>query len=75
MKKQPVTVDASGFTELDYTPAETAPTGTWTVNLYIVGKDGRGTRHRLHHRVGQGVPARQHEGGCRACRRMSPTAG
>ena len=33
-----ITVDASGFAELDYTPAETAPTGTWTVNLYIVGK-------------------------------------
>jgi len=39
VKRQPVSVDASGFTELDYTPAETAPTGTWTVNLYIVGKD------------------------------------
>jgi alpha-2-macroglobulin len=39
VKKQPVAVDASGFTELDYTPAETAPTGTWTVNLYIVGKN------------------------------------
>ncbi|MGH6871476.1 MAG: alpha-2-macroglobulin [Rhizomicrobium sp.] len=38
VKKQPVSVDASGFTELDFTPAETAPTGTWTVNLYIVGK-------------------------------------
>ena len=38
VKKQPIAVDASGFTELDYTPAETAPTGTWTVNLTIVGK-------------------------------------
>ncbi len=39
VKKQPVSVDASGFAELGYTPAETAPTGTWSVNLYIVGKD------------------------------------
>ena len=39
VKKIPVSVDVSGFTELAYTPAETAPTGTWTVNLYIVGKD------------------------------------
>jgi hypothetical protein len=38
-KKLPVSVDASGFTAIDYTPAEAAPTGTWTVNLYIVGKD------------------------------------
>ncbi len=38
VKKQALTVDASGFAELDYTPAETAPTGTWTVNLYIAGK-------------------------------------
>jgi uncharacterized protein YfaS (alpha-2-macroglobulin family) len=39
VKKMPLTVDASGFTELQFSPAETAPTGTWTVNLYIVGKD------------------------------------
>ncbi len=43
VKKQKVTVDASGFAELDYTPAETAPTGTWSVNLYIVGKDDNET--------------------------------
>ena len=35
----PVSVDASGFTELAYAPAETAPTGTWVINLYLVGKD------------------------------------
>ena len=35
VKRQPVTVDASGFTELDYTPAETAPTGTWTASTSI----------------------------------------
>jgi hypothetical protein len=39
VKKLPVSVDASGFTAIDYTPGEAAPTGTWTVNLYIVGKD------------------------------------
>ncbi|MCI1042824.1 MULTISPECIES: MG2 domain-containing protein [Caballeronia] len=40
VKRQPVSVDASGFTELSYTPAESAPTGVWGVNLYIV-KDGK----------------------------------
>ena len=40
VKQQALTMDASGFGELDYTPAETAPTGSWTVNLYIV-KDGK----------------------------------
>jgi hypothetical protein len=39
VKKLAVSIDASGFTAIDYTPAEAAPTGTWTVNLYIVGKD------------------------------------
>ncbi|MGC1550547.1 MAG: MG2 domain-containing protein, partial [Rhodanobacter sp.] len=40
VKQQPLTMDVSGFGELSYTPAETAPTGTWTVNLYIV-RDGK----------------------------------
>jgi len=40
VKRLPMSMDASGFGELDYAPAETAPTGTWTVNLYIV-KDGK----------------------------------
>ncbi|WP_266168251.1 MG2 domain-containing protein [Dyella subtropica] len=40
VKQLPLSMDASGFSELDYAPAETAPTGTWTVNLYIV-KDGK----------------------------------
>ncbi|HEY2068384.1 MAG TPA: alpha-2-macroglobulin [Rhizomicrobium sp.] len=39
VKKLPLTVDASGFGELSFAPAETAPTGTWTVNLYLTGKD------------------------------------
>jgi uncharacterized protein YfaS (alpha-2-macroglobulin family) len=39
VKKVPVTVDASGFSELSFQPGETAPTGTWAVNLYLVGKD------------------------------------
>ncbi|WP_414447280.1 MG2 domain-containing protein [Burkholderia sp. 22PA0099] len=38
--RPPVSIDAGGFTSLDYTPAETAPTGAWTINLYIV-KDGK----------------------------------
>ena len=40
VKQLPMSMDASGFGELEYGPAETAPTGTWTVNLYIV-KDGK----------------------------------
>ena len=39
VKKLPVTVDASGFTELAYQTSETGLTGTWTINLSIVGKD------------------------------------
>ncbi|HEX7814150.1 alpha-2-macroglobulin, partial [Dyella sp.] len=40
VKQVPLSMDASGFAELEYAPAETAPTGTWTINLYIV-KDGK----------------------------------
>ncbi|RDU99070.1 alpha-2-macroglobulin family protein [Trinickia dinghuensis] len=40
VKRMPVSVDDSGFSEVSYTPSETAPTGTWTVNLYIV-KNGK----------------------------------
>ncbi|WP_456299701.1 MG2 domain-containing protein [Paraburkholderia bannensis] len=40
VKRMPLAVDNSGFSELAYTPSETAPTGTWTVNLYIV-KNGK----------------------------------
>ncbi len=36
VKQLPLTMDATGFGELSYTPAETAPTGTWAVNLYIM---------------------------------------
>ena len=35
VKRQSVTVDAAGFTAIDYTPPETAPTGAWAVSLYI----------------------------------------
>ncbi len=40
VKRQSITMDTAGFAELDYAPAETAPTGTWTVNLYILDKNG-----------------------------------
>ena len=43
VRHQPVTMDASGFAELVFAPAETAPTGTWTVNLYLMGKDNHET--------------------------------
>ncbi|UPG85900.1 alpha-2-macroglobulin [Luteibacter aegosomatis] len=35
-----VSMDTAGFAELDYTTAETSPTGNWTVNLYIA-RDGK----------------------------------
>ena len=42
LKQLPLTMDGSGFGELSYATLETAPTGTWTVNLYIArnGKPG-----------------------------------
>jgi uncharacterized protein YfaS (alpha-2-macroglobulin family) len=40
VRQQPLAMDASGFGELSYTPSETAPTGNWTINLYIA-KDGK----------------------------------
>jgi len=42
VKQLPMTMDGSGFGELSYATAETAPTGTWTINLYIArnGKIG-----------------------------------
>ena len=40
VRQQPVSMDQAGFAELDYTTAETSPTGNWTVNLYIA-KDGK----------------------------------
>jgi uncharacterized protein YfaS (alpha-2-macroglobulin family) len=43
VKKIPLSVDVSGFGELAFTPAETAPTGMWTVNLAIVGKSSDDT--------------------------------
>jgi uncharacterized protein YfaS (alpha-2-macroglobulin family) len=43
VRRQPVTMDVSGFADLAFTPAETAPTGTWTVNLYLMGKDDNET--------------------------------
>ncbi|WHZ18443.1 MAG: hypothetical protein OJF55_000592 [Rhodanobacteraceae bacterium] len=40
VQKIPLTMDRSGFNDLAYTLAETAATGTWTVNLYIT-RNGR----------------------------------
>ena len=40
VKQVPLKMDDSGFGELAYTTADTAPTGTWAVNLYIV-RDGK----------------------------------
>ena len=40
VKRQRLRLSAQGFEEIAYTTAETSPTGTWTVSLYIV-KDNR----------------------------------
>ena len=40
VKQFPLTLDHSGFGELSYTTADTAATGAWTVNLYIM-RNGR----------------------------------
>ena len=40
VKQFPLSLDASGFGEVTYTTVDTAATGTWTVNLYIV-RDGK----------------------------------
>ncbi|HEY6783625.1 MAG TPA: MG2 domain-containing protein, partial [Gemmatimonadales bacterium] len=40
VRRSRIRLSAQGFEELSYATAETAPTGTWTVSLYIV-KDGR----------------------------------
>lgn len=39
MRTVPLTLDASGFSELSYTTAENSPTGDWTVYLYLLGKN------------------------------------
>ncbi len=40
VKRQRIRLSAQAFEEFTYTTAETSPTGSWTVSLYIV-KDGR----------------------------------
>ena len=40
VKRERLRLSARGFDEISYTTGEAAPTGTWTVSLYIV-KDGR----------------------------------
>ncbi len=44
VRKIPLAMDRSGFGELAYTLAETAATGTWTVNLYITRNGKADTR-------------------------------
>lgn len=35
----PLTLDASGFNELNYTTEENSPTGEWQIYLYLLGKN------------------------------------
>lgn len=40
VKREKISLSASGFEEIRYTTQDTSPTGTYTVNLYVV-KDGQ----------------------------------
>lgn len=42
-RRQRVALGEAGFESFDYTPAESAPSGTWQVDLYLVGKDDERT--------------------------------
>lgn len=44
MRTVPLTLDASGFNELSFTTDENAPTGEWTIYLYLPGKDDDASR-------------------------------
>lgn len=44
VKTLPLTLDATGFSGFDYTLADTAATGNWSIGLYITGADGPRTR-------------------------------
>ncbi|OYV47314.1 MAG: hypothetical protein B7X12_01465 [Halothiobacillus sp. 20-53-49] len=41
--KQAISPDQSGFMQWQYTPSETAPTGAWTVNLYLIHNEDETT--------------------------------
>lgn len=42
-RRQRLKLDAAGFESIDYAAAESAPSGTWEANLYLLGKDDRRT--------------------------------
>ncbi|POP46389.1 hypothetical protein CHU32_06455 [Superficieibacter electus] len=44
MRTIPLTLDANGFNELSYTTESNAPTGEWTVYLYLNGQDNKSYR-------------------------------
>ncbi len=55
-----------GLLAVDHTTQESAPTGSWNVNIYIV-KDGKAdVQIGSTSRADQGIPARSHEGRCEA---------
>jgi uncharacterized protein YfaS (alpha-2-macroglobulin family) len=41
--KQQISPDQSGFMQWQYTPSDAAPTGAWTVNLYLIHTDDDNT--------------------------------
>ncbi|MGH8032834.1 MAG: alpha-2-macroglobulin family protein, partial [Luteimonas sp.] len=42
-KRQRLTLGEAGFEAFDYTPADSAPSGTWQAELYLIGKDDERT--------------------------------
>ena len=42
-RRQRLTLGEVGFESFDYTPSESAPSGTWEAQLYLIGKDDERT--------------------------------
>jgi len=42
-RRQRLKLGSVGFESFNYTPADSAPSGTWEANLYLIGKDDRRT--------------------------------
>ncbi|MCI4566526.1 MG2 domain-containing protein [Lysobacter sp. CFH 32150] len=42
-RRQRIKLGSVGFESFNYTPSDSAPSGTWEANLYLIGKDDRRT--------------------------------
>ncbi len=71
VKRERLKLPAGGFAELAYTSADTAPTGAYTVNLYLVKDDLPGALIGTDQRARSGIRAGSHES-VRAFERAEP---